>query len=524
MKSLNAKTYLYMIYNATNALHQKIEKLNRLNVFPIPDGDTGFNMYSSFEPLLQIEDKYEHLGKLSDVISNEILKASRGNSGTILATFFYGLSKYLSDKEECNTLDMINAFKEGTNQAYNTIGTPKEGTILTLMKKCSEIEDKDNFVDLFLSFKETCETWLKKTPELLPVLKEAGVIDSGAYGFTVIIRAMYSSLIGENIETNDINDKSAKFTSFDKEEINFKYCCEGILEKNNEYEGNNTCLKLKEDLSNIGESEVFVETNKLIKFHIHVNNDDEVIKLTQPYGHLIKFKVDNMKDQLSSLIEQETLDTVIVPIVNGDGLINVYNDIGVNNVVNAGEFINVSNNEIIQTLDNISAKNIILLPNNRNNILTCKVIAKNYQKANIVIVPTTNAVEGIVASLKFKEDYDLNKNKIRMTNALNKISVYAISKAIRDSRIGRLQVSKDDYVVIRNDEILYAYKNEKLAIKKICSLLRRKSMISIYFGENVDEEYVNDIAENINYIYNYQKDIITIYGGQPVYRFLILGE
>ena len=209
------------------------------------------------------------------------------------------------------------------------------------------------------------------------------------------------------------------------------------------------------------------------------------MNLCNPYGHLIKFKVDNMQEQLSSLKEEE-YESCIVPIVNGDGLINVYNDIGVNFVVDAGKYINVSNNEIINTLKSIKSKTIFLLPNNKNNILTCNLIAKSYEDAKIIVIPTLNPIEGIVAALKFKDTIDDEKNKIRMTNAIKKVHIYAISKAIRDSKIGRLEIHKDDYIIIKNDEILYSYKNEKLAIKKICSLLRRKSILF-----------------NLNYVYNY---------------------
>lgn len=523
MSILTAEKYLNMLKSASYALHNEIEKLNRLNVFPIPDGDTGINMYSSFEPLTKLNNNYSHLGELMDISSHEILKSSRGNSGTILATFFYGVANAMTDKKTCSVVDLINAFKKGTESCYKTIGNPKEGTILTLMKKCSEIDPPSSFNELFIKMNNTCEEWLQKTPDLLPVLKEAGVVDSGAYGFTIIISAMKSSLLGEDIKDKDYSSLEVNFNSYDEEDLNYPYCCEGIIEKFNEYIGDFKCNKLKEQLSSLGESEVFIETNKLIKFHIHVNDTNEVNNLCKQYGNLIKFKVDDMSNQLKD-IKVEYLDSVIVPICNGEGLINVYKEIGVNNIVDAGKFMNVSNKEILNVISKIRAKTIFLLSNNRNNIATCNLIAKDYKNSNILVIPTKNAVEGIIASLKFKENYSPDKNKIRMINSLTKANIYSISKAIRDSRIGRMVINKDEYVVIKNDEIIYSFKKEIDAINKVVKILRSKQMISFYYGEGIDENYINEIAEEINASFKYEKDIFVIKGDQPVYRYFIVGE
>lgn len=523
MNILTADAYLKMLRFSAYALHDEIDKLNRLNVFPIPDGDTGINMFSTFEPLLKLENSYSHLGKLMDFSSQEILKSSRGNSGTILATFFYGVANSLEDKKTCTVSELINAFKKGTDACYKTIGNPKEGTILTLMRKCSELDIEEDFSCLFTKMNETCEEWLKKTPELLPVLKEAGLVDSGAYGFTIIISAMKASLLGEDIKRKDYSELEVNFDKYDEEDINYNFCVEGIIEKYNEFIGEFKCDELKNELFKLGESEVFIETNKLIKFHIHVNDEDKVSSLCKLYGNLVKYKVDDMANQLHEM-KEEYLDNVIVPIVNGEGLINVYKELGINHIVDAGKYMNVSNKEILDVLSKIHAKTIFLLANNRNNVVTCKVIAKDYKNSEIIVLPTSNAIEGLIATLKFKENYSPDKNKIRMMNSLSKVKIYSISQAIRDSKIGRMIVKKDEFVVIENDEIIYSFKNEEEAIETLMKLLRKKQMISFYYGKGVSDEYANEIVSKVNSEFNYEKDVIAVKGDQPVYRFFVVGE
>lgn len=524
-KTLTGQQFYQMLQNGANALFLEKERLNKLNVFPIPDGDTGINMYSTLEPVLNYVTKNYSLHRVASELSIEMLKASRGNSGTILATFFLGVANRFNNLETASIEDIIQAFKAGKEYSYKNIANPQEGTILTVMSETCDLK-AENFSDikaLFKKMKDNAKISLKKTPELLPILKKAGVMDSGAFGFMIILEAMYDSLLGKKITMDKSFDKSVNFADYSDDDFNFTYCIECVLEKNDDFRGLNRCAQLRSDVTKLGDSEVFVETPKIIKLHIHSDDEKKIFNLLSNYGTMLLWKIQNMKEQLSEM-KASTKEYSIIPVLIGDGFLEVFMDVGIVDYVDGGNTMNVSYDSLIHAIDKSRASIVYLLPNNKDTIPTCNLIARQRKSPKIIVIPTLSMTQGIACALAFKEDKNKDENELAMLKAMKKSDTFSITFASKNFFSDDLNIQKGDYLVLFNNMIIASFKNETDLFGFLCQYLFKYSVITIYYGSDISEEKANEISSLLENSIGHNTDVMLVYGGQSVYRYIISGE
>lgn len=514
-----------MLLNGANALFIKKERLNKLNVFPVPDGDTGINMYSTLEPILHFETKDYSLHHVANELSMEMLKASRGNSGTILATFFLGMASRFNNLETASIEEIIQAFKAGKEYSYKNIANPQEGTILTVMSETCDVraEDFSDIKALFKRMKDNAKASLKKTPELLPVLKRAGVVDSGAFGFTIILEAMYDSLLGKKITADSNSDMSVNFADYDGGDFNFTYCLEGVLEKSEEFRGLNKCSQLKSELAKLGDSEVFVETQKMIKLHIHSDDEKKIFDLLSNCGTMLLWKVENMKEQLSEM-KVNTKKYSIIPVLIGDGFLEVFMNVGISDYVDGGKTMNVSYDSLMHAIDNSHASIVYLLPNNKDTIPTCDLIARQKKSPKIIVIPTLSMSQGIACALAFKEDRSRDENELAMLKAMKKSDTFSVTLASKDFAIGDLNIEKGDYLVLFNNMIIASFKDEDDLFTFLCRYLLKYNVVTIYYGSEISEDRASDALSLLENNIGDNTDVMLVYGGQSIYRYIISGE
>lgn len=526
MKQIDGQLFLSMLKNAAAALYVNREKLNRMNVFPVPDGDTGVNMYATVSSIFDVHSESKSIGEISQLVSDAMLRSSRGNSGTILATFFIGVAKAYEGKEVITPIEMIQGFKAGQKSSYSMILSPQEGTILTVMKETSKVKvDVETFEELFDKIMQTAKTTLDKTPELLPVLKTAGVVDSGAFGFFIMLDAMKKTLSGEMFELDEtqINDKQANFKDFEEEEYDFAYCCEAVIEKDEKYRGFDKAIALKKDIGKFGSSEVFVETNKIIKFHIHVNEPERILELAANYGNVTTWKVDNMMAQMTEM-KAEKKEIALIPVVIGDGFEQLFLDSGATEVINGGSTLNVSFQQIKDGIDKANSKVVFLFPNNKDTIATCVLVSKTIKEPKIIVVPSINMAQSIACLSAFDDEASVESNELNFLRVLGKTAGYAITQAAKSSVVNNVNVSKDDFMVICNGKIIASFSDEHDAFKCLSSMILKFDCATVYYGNDVSEELANEYGDLLTNEIGDNTEVMVVYGGQNIYRFLICGE
>ena len=510
MQYIDGQTFLKMLCSASEALEKEKTTLNKLNVFPIPDGDTGNNMSLTLSSLKNLKTNDNHLGRVSKLVAKEMLMNSRGNSGTILASFFLGVAKAQADKEKISVDEMIEAFKVGQKSSYKMIMSPQEGTILTLMREASNIDTKniDSFEELFDKLTKNSQDNLQKTPDLLPILKQAGVVDSGSYGFVVIMKAMRDYL--ENNEYHTLEN--------DVEVPTFKM--ELVLEKSNEFIGEDKLVGLKDELSKYGTELNVVENNKLVNVSLVSEDNEKVIETLEKYGRVLNYDVFSV----NKVVAPRDKDVALVSVAVGDGNVLMMKDLGFDEVIDGRHTLNVSYQALKEACDKTNAKTVFVFPNNKDTIPTATLLANTVTEYKIIVVETISMVEAYYLANIFDREESVDENDLLMRKAINKISSLAISKAAKDSTIGKLDIKKDDYLVLLKGKITAAFKTKAECFEYIANLLLQYSVVSIYYGKDVNEDEANEYVEQLNEIFDYDIDVMCFYGGQNIYEYLILGE
>lgn len=534
-----------IISGANNIINNK-ESVDELNVFPVPDGDTGTNMS------MTIRNAVAELNMLSDSVTVEtvaqtaasaMLRGARGNSGVILSLLFRGLSKGLAGKHEATVEDYCNALKLGAEAAYKSVMKPTEGTILTVARvaaeKANDAQCKD-FPELFDVLTTAAKETLDQTPEMLPVLKKAGVVDAGGMGYYTILKGMASVIcggvmIGAKEETATEKAVVTNAAGTFETDIEFTYCTEFIVVKS---DVNKDATKLRAFLESIGDCVVVVDDDSIIKVHVHTEHPGKALEEGILYGSLINLKIENMKEQHKGAAAKAEMqkkqklapaepvkDFGFVSVTSGAGLEDLFKDLGVDVIVRGGQTMNPSTEDILEAINATPARNIFVLPNNKNIIMAAEHAVKLTDR-NVIVLQTRTIPQGITAMLAFDESSDFSTNGVNMTKALDNVGSGSITFAVRDSDFEGKQIKKGEILAMENGKLAFVEKDVTKALIKITKKLIRSgsSYITIIYGSDVTDETAQAAFEALRAKISDDIEIVLVNGGQPVYYYLISVE
>lgn len=543
-EKINGSDYRKLIIIAAQCLEDNKEEINELNVFPVPDGDTGSNMSmtvsNAAKELMHSNDM--PLDKTAQKAAKAMLHGARGNSGVILSLLFRGISNGLATASECDGVAWANALCEGVKMAYKSVEHPAEGTILTVAKRCADAAtkaslEKNNFEYVLTAAISEAEKALKDTVKQNPVLEKAGVVDAGGKGWLLVMQSMRNALNGEEPRELKISEEKtetrekADFSSFDTEDIKYAFCTEFIIHK---HDGDADSSPLKEYLGSIGDSLVMIDDGEIIKVHVHTNVPHDVLGEALKYGVYETVKVENMKNQhTNKLVEQESEEKKeelkeygFVSVCSGDGIEAMFKELGVDSIVSGGQTMNPSTEDLYKAVLSVHAKTVFILPNNKNIILTANQVSELTDK-NVIVIPTKTIPQGFAAMLGFNEDDDGATNEKSMTGCIGNVDTMQITYAARNSNYAGLNIEEGDLLALYEDKLLCADKDIKQLLKILADKAKHKDkkFISIYYGSDVTEDMANEALSVIKEELKDTDAEVALYkGNQPVYYFIISAE
>ncbi len=537
-----------MCISAANALENNKEELNNLNVFPVPDGDTGINMSMTLRTLSSELKNFDGtISECAEKVARVALRAARGNSGVILSLFFRGLAKELHGLDEADSIHMARAFKTGVAEAYRAVMTPTEGTILTVMRvsadraiERAETDFAGKVESLFAYMVVVAIETLQKTPELLPALKLAHVVDAGGAGFVKMIEGMLLALQGAPVElkegaTEDKEGASA-FEVFSTEDIKFGYCTECIVEKDNAHRGEGTAEAFRQLVMSIGDSVVFVDDEEIIKVHVHTNNPDRVLGKALKYGDLATVKIENMRNQHSALIEkteeeapaEEAIlapekDYGFVTVCMGDGMKDMFEQLGADRIVFGGQTMNPSMEQMLEAIRKTPARTVYVLPNNKNIYMVSEQAAAEVSDRRVIVVGTRSVPEGIAAMLAFDENSSPDENEEMMKEAVAAVTTLQITYAVREFSFEGEEFPEGKALGLMNGKIAAVADNSEECMTKLLSELDDPAVITVFYGSDVDEEGAARVEALISDRFA-DVELTMVSGGQPLYDFVVSVE
>ena len=549
-----------MILTSSDRLNKNAEFINSLNVFPVPDGDTGTNMSLSFASGSKYvsESTSANVGDLAQALAKGLLMGARGNSGVILSQVFRGFAKSVSNKKELTPQDLAQALQGGVETAYKAVMKPQEGTILTVARKSAEAakkvaKDGGDIVAVMKDTYEAAEAALKTTPDLLPVLKEVGVVDSGGQGLTFVYQGFYDALSG-NVRDDEVHKPSpvemAEMVSaehhksaqgkLNTEDIKYGYCTEimvrlgagRLVEKKFDYD------EFRGYLAEIGDSLLVIADDEVVKVHVHTEHPGMVLSYGQKFGSLIKVKVDNMRLQHETILEKDeeeereeeiseneiSGDYGIIAIASGEGVAEIFKNLGATYVLSGGQTMNPSTKDIVDAIAKTKKDKVIILPNNKNIFLAADQAAEVCD-VDAVVVPSKTIAQGMAAMLGFSKDADLEENKEAMTDELDTVISGQVTIAVRDTTIEGREIKKDDYMGIVDGNIVVTNPDRKeAAIEMVKAMLDEDSeVVTIIYGEDGNKEEAEAIETAVSEL-DEDLEIEIHEGNQPVYPYLISVE
>lgn len=548
MKVINSDTLKRMIISGTNNLYNHYPEIDALNVFPVPDGDTGTNMNLTIASgAKEVQNRNDSdVYSIAKAFSKGLLMGARGNSGVILSQIFRGFSQSLEGKDVITVKDLSDAFMNGKDVAYKAVMRPVEGTILTVIREASQtLHDNlprassiEKAFDILL--KEAHES-LERTPDLLPVLKKVGVVDSGAAGLIKILEGFQSAVKGKMIEKETVSaleKEEQKMAGAKIENDEFGYCTEFILrlaKSEDEHKKNFSEARFTNWLNAHGNSLVVVRDEDLIKVHVHTLTPGNILNFAQQYGEFVKLKIENMTEQHTKLgeadlvnddkdkkIEEEQKEYAIIAVAAGEGVANMFKDLRVDYIVSGGQTMNPATEDFVNIVQNCNAKNIFILPNNSNIILAASQACDVCEHANVRVIPSKSILQGLVACMMFNPEADADENYEQMCEALSNVTTGQVTFAIKDTVIDGVEIKKDEFMGMKNKEIICCVKDKfEAAHKLLDSMLdEMSSIVTIIYGEDVSDEDANAFVEKITSEHE-DLDIDVRKGGQPVYSFII---
>ena len=540
-QTINGADLRRMIISAAAAIEINKQALNELNVFPVPDGDTGTNMSMTINAaaadLRKVEDP--DLGQAAKVAASAMLRGARGNSGVILSLLFRGLSKRLKGETVSDGVLWAEALQEGVDAAYKAVMKPAEGTILTVSRlaaaKAAEAARENNHIE-FVQEAAIAEAKvaLANTMNQNPVLKKAGVVDAGGKGWLVALEAMLSSLQGEDVIVPEGAVAEAKeaadFSDFDTDDITFTYCTEFIIQRENHLDPE----KLRDFLSSLGDSLVLVDDEEIIKVHVHTNDPGKALHEAMDYGSFVTVKIENMRLQHTEKVmsEQELAPKIaepekplgVVSVCAGDGLADVFMNLGVDAIISGGQTMNPSTQDILEAVNKVPAETVFVLPNNKNIIMAAQQVDALTPK-NVVVIGSKTVPQGVTAMLSFNPEGSVEENTEALTEALSTVDTMQITYAARNSDFDGYDIHEGDYLALYGSALFGTSQDIKVLLKSLAEKVRDegKEYITIYYGENVKEKHAQKAADIFADICP-NADVNLLNGGQPVYYYLISAE
>lgn len=536
--NIGGQLFKNLIINGCNALSDDCDNINALNVFPVPDGDTGTNMCRTMEGgVIAIrESKVENIGLLSKEMARGMTFSARGNSGVILSQFFKGLALGLVNCESADIKIFANAMENGVRQAYAVVKNPTEGTILTVMREASAKAltcDAKSFEEYFEVFLTEANISLEKTPELLPILKKAGVIDSGGAGFIKVIEGMALALDGKLLNAVKVNvdaSHAPQVSSFNADSIlEFGYCTEFILQLQNAKVNPKTFdLKTITDfLEENGDSIVAFKDDDIVKVHVHTFEPGKVITYCQQFGEYVTFKMENMSVQHSETTtykeEVEFKEVTIVAVANGDGICELFKDMGADVVVSGGQTMNPSTDDFIKAFEKLNTENIIVFPNNGNIIMAAKQAAANYSKAHVTVIESKSISECYSALSMYVDDSSVDETVEAFNEAINNVITVDVTYSIRDTEIDDFKINKGDYLGFVNHKLFAVNSNrEQALINALSSVanIAEKEVLTIIYGSDVSSEEIENLIKLINSKFDWL-EVGSIHGKQDIYSYIL---
>ena len=543
MKNISAAALKEIFVSGANNIANNYKHIDALNVFPIPDGDTGTNMMMTIQSGVKniVNVETSHCGELASAFSRGLLLGARGNSGVILSQIFRGFAEGIKEKQELVLVDVAEAFISGTKRAYKAVLKPVEGTMLTVIKDASnalenfvKANPEASIVDAMIHMVNAANTSLENTPNLLNALKEAGVVDSGGAGVLKILEGFLSALEGNPVAASQESSSETKYVLFDKveddEDDEFGYCTEFVMRLLPEVEGKipYNQEQLREFLESVGVSVVLVNDEDLVKVHVHTYKPGDVFNFAQQYGEFITIKVENMDEQHDRLEKKpERKKLAIVTVAVGDGLTRLFTQLRADIVISGGQTMNPSIEDFVKAISKLNPESVIILPNNSNIVMSAKQAADilNKKGINTKIVPTTSIQQGISACMGFNPDLDIEENLIEMFAATKRVVCGQITTAVRDSRSNGINIKSGDYLAIREKKIVAA-SVEILDVAKslVDSMMTYDAeIVTIIAGLDASKELVKALEAYIYDSYSHVEVEIQ-QGDQPVYNLLLAVE
>lgn len=534
---INGEDYRVLILNAAKCLEDNENEINELNVFPVPDGDTGSNMSKTVGNAARelLDNDSCNLNEVADKTAKAMLHGARGNSGVIVSLLFRGIAKGLKGSFECDGMAWAEALKQGVDSAYGAIENPAEGTILTVARKCAEAateasKEQNSFEYVLEVAIDAAEKALEETINQNPVLEKAGVVDAGGMGWLLVMKAMLSTLKGD-MKVSYIPKKEvekaqtrADFSAFATDDIKFSFCTEFIITKNDQ---NVSSAPFKKYLSNMGDSLVMLDDGEIIKVHIHTNEPHAVLGEALKWGIYENVKVENMRTQhTSKIIESKAplKDYGFVTVASGDGICQLFSELGADKIVSGGQTMNPSTEDLFKAVEEINAKTVFILPNNKNIILTAEQV-KSLAKCDVIVIPTKSIPQGISAMLSFNEAFSPKENTESMIDSLGSVTTMQITYAVRSTTFDDMEIAAGDYLGLLESKMLLSAKSIDEVIKAFAEKLKEqgKESISIYYGCDVTEDKAQDLKNSLEALL--PSASIELYkGDQPVYYYIISAE
>ena len=557
-KTINVDVLAKMFLAGAQNIEAKKDYINELNVFPVPDGDTGTNMSMT---IMSAAKEVTALNKpamkdLAKAISSGSLRGARGNSGVILSQLLRGFTKAIKEEKEIDVLALAAACQRARDTAYKAVMKPKEGTILTVASgiatKAAEMAEETDDLEVFIpAVIEHAQDVLNQTPEMLPVLKEAGVVDSGGQGLLEVIKGAYDAFLGKEIDYSVIEPSTSvtvnKVNAEDTADIKFGYCTEFIILTEKEFTEEDE-HEFKKFLSSIGDSIVCVADDDVVKIHVHTNDPGLAIQKALTYGQLSKMKIDNMREEhqeklirdAEKLAEQQANEEAaheekkpaeprkamgFIAVSIGAGMNEIFKELGADYIIEGGQTMNPSTEDMLNAIDRVNADTVFILPNNKNIVLAANQAKSLVEEKEIIVIPTKTVPQGITAIINFMPDADAKTNEEAMLEEIKNVKTGQVTYAVRDTHIDDKEIHEGDIMGIGDSGILAVGKDlEETTKELIANLVDEDSeLISIYYGEEVSEEDAEKFTEEITELYP-DVDVDIQFGGQPIYYYVLAVE
>ncbi|RIN40922.1 fatty acid kinase catalytic subunit FakA [Staphylococcus succinus] len=548
---INGKLFAEMIIQGAQNLSNHADLVDSLNVYPVPDGDTGTNMNLTMTSGREaIEHNIsQHIGELGKTYSKGLLMGARGNSGVILSQLFRGFSKQLEAYEEINARQLAESFKAGVETAYKAIMKPVEGTILTVARDAADaaihkVEETDDCIELMSYVLEEAEKSLENTPNLLPVLKEVGVVDSGGKGLVLVYEGFLKAMKGETVSSEApkldkdslVNEEHDFHGVINTEDIVYGFCTEVMVR----FDKNKRAFDeqiFREDMSEFGDSLLVINDDEIVKVHVHTETPGDVFNYGQQYGELIKLKVENMREQHREVVKKEetsqrnatnskteTVETAVITISMGDGISELFKSMGATNIISGGQTMNPSTEDIVKVIEQSQCKRAIILPNNKN-IMMASEQAADIAGVEAVVIPTKSIPQGIAALFNYDESDTLIDNKSRMIESLEAVTSGAVTYAVRDTTIDGVEIKKDAFMGLIEDKIVISHVDLLETVKGLLSEMIHEDseIITMIVGEDTSDAVTSQIESWIESAYP-EVELDQHHGQQPVYPYLFSVE